>query len=92
MPYVKQSTRDRIDPSLRILFDKLNTRGDMNYAITKLLHFFVLREGQKYNTLNDTMGIIECVKQEFYRTVIGPYEDCKRSLNKHISELDEITE
>ena len=88
MPYIGQPSRDRIDPLLEKLFDRLNTRGDMNYAITRLLHLFIMREGQKYNTLNDAMGIIECVKQEFYRTVVAPYEGKKISSNGYISELD----
>lgn len=77
MPYIKQENRKKIDPFVEKLFDFLETRGDMNYAITKLLHKYIKREGLRYGNLNDAIGIVECVKQELYRKVVVNYEDLK---------------
>ena len=77
MPYIKKENRERIDPFVEELFDHLKTRGDMNYAITKLLHKYIKREGLRYRNLNDVIGIVECVKLELYRKVIANYENLK---------------
>ena len=31
----------------------------------------------RYFYLNRAMGVLECIKQEFYRRVAAPYEDIK---------------
>jgi len=48
--------------------------GELNYVVTK-----VLKEVYPlwYFNLNRAMGVLECIKQEFYRRVAAPYEDTK---------------
>jgi len=84
MPYVKQNDRKRIDPFVEELFEKLTTKGDMNYAMTRLLHLYIQREGKRYKNLNDAIGVVECVKQEFYRKIVVPYEEEKIAENGDI--------
>ncbi len=39
-----------------------------------LKDYLKLRDIPKYTTFNEVMGVLECVKQEFYRRVIVPHE------------------
>ncbi len=84
LPYIKKENREEIDPFVEKLFDHLETKGDMNYAITKLLHKYIKREGLKYSNLNDAIGIVECVKLELYRKVVVNYENIKIEENGDI--------
>lgn len=47
----------------------------MNYAITRLVNE-AFKYGS-YSDYNDAMGVLECVKQEFYRRMVVPYEEGK---------------
>lgn len=85
MPYIKQSDRKFIDAVLNLLFDVLRLlssndpdgdNGRMNYVITRLINAWYGSGG--YNAFNDAVGVLECVKQEFYRRVVAPYEDKKK--------------
>ena len=51
----------------------------MNYAITRLIS--TLYRSSSYGVLNRAIGVIESVKQEFYRRVVGPYEGHKKAEN-----------
>ena len=88
MPYIKQDARKELDPYLRALINALaeHPSGSYNYAITMLLHAFLAERGLCYETLNSIMGIISCVRDEFYATVVRPYEERKRRENGDINE------
>jgi hypothetical protein len=48
--------------------------GELNYVVTKILKgVYPL----KYYHLNKAIGVLECIKLEFYRRVAAPYEDVK---------------
>lgn len=64
--------------------------GELNYKITQLIHQYTVTKGLRYETLNEVIGVLSCVKTEFERTVIGPYESKKRLENGAVSELDSI--
>ena len=60
--------------------------GDLNYAITVLLREHLgglARSGVEvtYQHLNDCLGALEGAKLEFYRRVVVPYEEKKRTEN-----------
>ena len=79
MPYIKKENRIKISPFVDNLFDKLETKGDFNFAISLLIQKLIKREGCNYSNLNDAIGILECVKQEFYRKIVAPYEEIKEN-------------
>ena len=85
MPYIKKEEREKVKVLLNSLCSELKTKGQYNYVISYLLHNYIKTNGLKYEHLNDAMGIIECVKQEFYRTVAAPYEDIKKKENGDIT-------
>ncbi len=89
MPYIEdQKKRERINKIVEDLTDLTETNGDLNYAITRLFHEETMIRGLCYDTLNSLMGVLECVKSEFYRKVVAPYEEKKRIENGGVSELD----
>lgn len=52
--------------------------GELNYVITKLLLQCLKSEDSvNYSTLNKYIGVLSCVKSEFYRRAVAPYEDDK---------------
>ena len=85
MPYVQQPKRDVLDPIINDLHNALvglelddpsnNFEGNMNYIITKLIT--VCYTATSYREINDVVGMLECVKQEYYRRVAAPYENMK---------------
>lgn len=80
MPYIKPERRLKYDKVLTELTGMLkvlpveDVDGEINYLVTKLLkEVYPLR----YFHLNRAMGVLECIKQEYYRRVAAPYEDTK---------------
>lgn len=95
MPYISQKERQEIvkvlEPLKDFIFDeRLGAQpGALNYIITSLCHAYIQGNGYyNYAGMNEIMGILECAKQEFYHTVVAPYEDMKRKENGSVSELD----
>jgi hypothetical protein len=90
MPYIRKEPREELDKFLQDLIKKVNgimtasgsyDAGLLNYVITKILIGVELDNGVRYARINEVMGILECVKQEFYRRIAGPYEDKKKEEN-----------
>ena len=71
MPYIKPHLRDALEKGEFSPCDA----GELNFCITIMLKDYLkLRDIPKYTTFNEVMGVLECVKQEFYRRVIVPHE------------------
>ena len=81
MPYIKKEDRPKIDKFVDPLALQIDTDGELNYAITRLVHRVIGRKGLCYATLNMVMGVLSCVTQELYRRVAAPYEDEKIESN-----------
>lgn len=94
MPYIAQERRDELDKAIEVLSDELMTlgstdvMGDYNYAITKLIHNSIRKDGLRYSNMNNIVGMLECCKAEFIRVVVSPYENKKIIENGPVSELD----
>jgi len=80
MPYIVQEDRPKYDKALKELTSILKelppekVDGEMNYLITSLSKLvYPLR----YYHINKAVGLLECIKMEFYRRVAAPYEDTK---------------
>lgn len=80
MPYIKSENRAKYERILHELIDILKSLpveevdGELNYIVTKLLkEIYPLR----YFHINKAVGVLECIKLEFYRRVAAPYEDKK---------------
>jgi hypothetical protein len=90
VPYIKQEIRDQIDRAiedLAIAIIQIRVDGKhiipdagiFNYTVSTLLHR--MHGPVNYSNINEVMGILECVKQEYYRRVAAPYEDTKITEN-----------
>lgn len=83
MPYVKQEIRDKINSDISSFTHALHCEfgRDVNPGILNYVFSSIIRElfdkNPCYSTANDLMGVLECVKQEFYRRKVAPYEDEK---------------
>ena len=80
MPYIKPERREKYKEALEELIGILKSLpveevdGELNYVVTKIIkEVYPLR----YFHLNKAIGVLECIKQEFYRRVAAPYEDEK---------------
>jgi hypothetical protein len=80
MPYIKAENRKKYEKVLRELLGILKALppeevdGELNYVVTKILKgVYPLR----YFHINKAVGVLECIKLEFYRRVAAPYEDLK---------------
>jgi hypothetical protein len=85
MPYIKQDRRDYLDASINNVVDALrqlesdfgddnNFEGNMNYVISSII---AKTHNISYRSINDIVGMLECVKQEYYRKLAAKYEDQK---------------
>lgn len=101
MPYIEAARRDAILEDLGIAHDsKHNVRssnrpvhrflspGELNFAISALLHEYILDHGMRYATLSEAAAQAQHAASEFYRTVVAPYEDKKRQEHGPVSNLD----
>lgn len=80
MPYILKENREKYSEPLKHLTNLLKKQpieqvdGEINYIITTILkEVYPLR----YFNLNRAIGVMESCKLEFYRRVVGPYEDVK---------------
>lgn len=82
MPYIKQEEREVID---KLVFDlkkeiknkNIKNCNQLNYIFTQLIHTFIETNGKNYQNLNNVIGLLDCVKLEYYRRIVSVYEDEK---------------
>lgn len=89
MPYITDNYRRELDTEIDAFIKKINeihaknpaqTRdGLLNYSFTRILNFVYPKT--KYHDLNELIGMLECLKLEYYRKRVGPYEDLKETEN-----------
>ena len=79
MPYIKQEDREKFyrEHNLTYMAELCETPGELNYAITSILHEYIYSHGKSYATFNEMIGVLECAKMELYRRKIAPYENEK---------------
>lgn len=78
MPYITEKRRERVEAG-----DGPATVGELNYQITCDCMSYMLSAGiePSYSAMNEIIGVLECVKQEFYRRVLIPHEEEKIKQN-----------
>jgi uncharacterized metal-binding protein YceD (DUF177 family) len=104
MPYIKQEDRVFLDPYVNNLSDAINSNtpahietdnekvmtivGELNYCITRLCSRTM---GQPtYPKIALITGMLENVKQEFYRRLAAPYEENKIVQNGDVREYKNL--
>jgi len=88
MPYIKQEERQLYTELIFELTETLDMEnanaGHLNYIFSRVINEHFANNGGNYQTANDIIGMLECVKQEFYRRQVAPYEDFKITENGDI--------
>jgi len=86
MPYIKELDRRKfysvLDEFYKIDSNTLSP-GDLNYLLSSII-WFMFDQKISYTKANELIGVLECVKQEFYRRKVVPYENKKIEENKDI--------
>jgi len=92
MPYIKPEERAFLDPAVTVLarrlaehtadMEKADCTGRLNYVVTTLLIKYVkIRFGKFRYAVGVLRNTLCDVREEFYRRVVGPYEDKKTEEN-----------
>lgn len=106
MPYIAQKDRSRLDPLIEKLAEELKTMGEeyneaengkypaayaglLNYAVSRIIGKFA-RSTLRYWNVALITGVLENIKQEFYRRAASPYEDQQIGKNGDVPEYEEI--
>jgi hypothetical protein len=105
MPYIKQEDRIFLDQYIEELASAINTKlpngyetdnvdvmefaGEVNYSITRLC-CLVMGKNQTYPKIAIITGVLENVKQEFYRRLAAPYEENKIVQNGDVKEYKNL--
>ena len=88
MPYVSLKSRKELDDYLKELCGFLEitntTPGELAYIIYAICISKAYFE-DSFANMNQIIGVLESVKQEFYRRVVAPYEDKKIKENGDIT-------
>jgi len=98
MPYINESDRQRLDPAIEEMVRTLNNQllfpddpksfqnllGDINYSFSRILG--QLMGKPSYTKIAMITGVLENIKQEFYRRIASPYEDIKIKENGDLRE------
>ena len=69
MPYIKEIKRKGV------MMDGATSAGELNFYITTTIRQYLESKGVNYANMNEIVGVLECVKQEFYARKMRPYED-----------------
>ena len=79
MPYIRPEDRKKYNK----VFEDLpvpSKAGELNYLITTICSMYSMY-AIDYETINEIIGVLECLKLEFYRRLAAPYEDKKKDEN-----------
>jgi hypothetical protein len=88
MPYIKPEDRKRFDELIKAATETFNGYstvkvGELNYFISSLV-WSIFKHDSSYTQGNNLIGVLECVKQEFYRRQLAVLEDQKIKENGDI--------
>lgn len=90
MPYISEKDRARLDRHIEAVVETLREKpfgeslGDINYLFSRVLAGTM--GDISYQKVAMATGVVENVKQEFYRRAASPYEDKKIAENGDIRE------
>jgi len=85
MPYIKQEDREKFDEGIADILGALQANdqvkvGEVNYVLSSII-WSLFKNNESYTNGNNLVGVLECVKQEFYRRQLSGYEDDKMEEN-----------
>ncbi|MDE1830600.1 MAG: hypothetical protein KGI25_09785 [Thaumarchaeota archaeon] len=97
MPYIKQEKRDVLNPAIDAVVSALrqlesddennNFEGNVNYVFSSII---AKAYDTSYRSINDVVGGLTCVKDEYYARVAVPYEKQKAFENGDVYDTPSI--
>lgn len=82
MPYITPKQREALEKGRLFTYTApADSVGELNFLLTREVMDYMCVKGLSYATINDILGALEAVKQEFYRRMAAPYEDKKKEQN-----------
>ena len=88
MPYIKNGSRKVFDKYVEALQDIIESKGELNYVITRLVVGILIKEGINYNNLSDMCSVLNDVVSEVTRRLMIPYENIKIEKNGDLVEFE----
>ncbi len=88
MPYIKKEQRLKFK-SAEVGMGRIENAGELNYFVTRTFLNYLKTNGMSYQTINDIGGVLHWVGHEFYRRLIGFYEDYKAKENGDVITAEE---
>lgn len=85
MPYISKKERELFDLSIHCLNTTIQTDGQLNYVISRLVIDFAKRQGGNYSAHARAAMALEMAKMEYYRRHVAPYEDKKAAENGDVT-------
>ena len=89
MPYIPKNMRPQYNAVLaliRVNKSAFECVGELNYLITKICNIYLKKKGISYTSLNEVVGVLECVKLELTRRKVVPYEKEKMETNGDVED------
>jgi len=83
MPYIKRELRESYDKALKD-FPYINTKGDLEYCIFKLMQYYMTDREKRYSTLHEVVYAVMHCADEYRRRFLDKREDEAREANGDI--------
>lgn len=85
MPYITKTRREMYDKELNIeKLSLIETKGDLEYLIFKLMKVYMQNKSRTYSNLHDTVYAAQHCADEFRRRFLDKREDEALELNGDI--------
>lgn len=82
MPYITKDRRSEIDQGM-----PPQTMGELTYALTWQIARYRKIHGDRFQTHGEILGALDATSREYYRRVMGRFEDAKLIANGDIHGL-----
>lgn len=76
MPYIESEDRERFGT-----IGTPRTVGELTYCLSLPVKRYLAARGKSFQTCSEVVTALNCLALEFYRRVLGPYEDTKIEVN-----------
>jgi hypothetical protein len=74
MPYIKEEDREKYDFAF-VDIKQINTKGELEYCIFKLMKIYMYDKEEKYSNLHDCVYAAQHCADEFRRRFLDKRED-----------------
>ena len=80
MPYIKKEERKKYDSHFAV-FPNIDTKGDLEYCVFKLMKIFMSTREFRYSTLHEVVYAVMHCADEYRRRYLDKREDEAREVN-----------